>query len=65
MVIRCFDWDLGAKTSILMVTTSTFAVVAWRFLLHLQDTINEVLPGVLVAVVIYVLSRTYKKMVRN
>lgn len=65
MVIRCFDWHLGTKTSILMVIAATFAVVAWRFWFHLQNTVHEVLPGVLVAVVIYALSRTIKKVAQT
>ena len=65
MVIRCFDWDLGSRTSILMVLASTLSVIVWRFVLHLNESVHEVLPGVLVAVLIYAFSTSYKKVVKS
>ena len=62
MVIRCFDLQVDSITSILMILLSSFAVIAWRFILGLHGVVHEVLPGVVVALVIYIISLLLKKL---
>lgn len=62
MVIRCFNFELGTKTSIAMIIAATLAVISWRFVFHLHEHVHEVLPGVLIAVLIYFVSSSFKSL---
>lgn len=65
MVIRCFDFPVDTITSILMILFSSFAVIAWRFILGLHEVIHEVLPGVIVALAIYFISLLIKNLSKH
>mgnify|MGYP002639841455 CR=1 FL=1 len=65
MVIRCFDFEVGSKTSIVMIITATLAVISWRFVFHLHQHVHEVLPGVLAAVLVYFVSSSFKYLSKN
>ena len=45
---------ISRNAALAMVVTGSFAVYLWQFVFGLQDSINEVLPGILASLLCYV-----------
>ncbi len=60
ILCKCLNIKLGYKTSLTMMISSFTTIIVWSQVFKLSDQINEVFPGFLVAICIFVSSRAFK-----
>ena len=59
ILCNCLNIRLGYKTSLSMMLASFLTIVMWTQWLNLSNHVNEVFPGFLVALIIFISSRLY------
>jgi sodium/proline symporter len=57
VVLKCFDIDINQRTAISMMLISGSSVLIWRYILHLNELVHETLIGLLVALIIFGISK--------
>lgn len=58
---KCINIKLGFKTSLAMMSISFITIIVWYKLFNLSADINEVLPGISAACLVFILSRLIKQ----
>ena len=65
ILCKCLNIRLGYMTSLTMMLASFVTIVLWSQVFGLSSHINEVLPGVIVALIVFLVSRLKAKVVSS
>ena len=65
IALKCINIKIGFKTSLTIMIGSLLTIILWRQQLNLSNDINEVLPGIVIALIIFSASHWFKKIKPN
>ena len=65
VLLKCYGVEVGARTTTVMMLTSFCTIIIWADVLELNTSANEILPGVLMSLMVFGISRLFRSRLKK